>query len=452
MIRAFATAAFLVLLAAAAPVAGQSVDPQEAARRQPRAETPTTLYFHINGFQDFPINTQKPDDRYAPPGSTVGSFTNSNGCVRDPTGQAGLVSQEYHTFYGYLSPSYVQYDIIENGKPRIHQERGISADVELAGDFELVWYLETQVASADMTPDINGLPAPVVLPNVVVRASMRAGDAVSVGNQAYEDGPLLAEGHSGPHLLAGENTNAVRSSEPEGTVTYIPLANGHHLYEFRLPMRLSQPVIPQEDGANLRVDVLLDNPACDGPGYLMPNSVRVHTSPEHRPRMQLAVRNPLMIPMLHPQFVAGDLVIHAAANSPWGNYDVDEGDLRLTIEGPSVARSLERHRSEDLDRLVKGHNGHHLDLPVVYLWDHEADGAKDGIYTVTFRIRNDQGTAEAVATARFQVGKDQGMCGEDGLVCAPAGEREEAPGPGAALLLLAAGALAAKRRRQDRSQ
>ncbi|HET6399166.1 MAG TPA: hypothetical protein VFH47_06400, partial [Candidatus Thermoplasmatota archaeon] len=250
--RILLTGAALLLATALTVSAQGAIDPAEQARRFPTVPTPTTLYFHINGFQEFPINTQAPDDRFRET-VTVGTLTNSNGCVKDPSGSAGVASQEFHTFYGYVSPSYVQYDVIENGKPRIHQERGIAYDVQLGGDFTLKWYVETQALSGDPTPDINGLPVPMVLPDVMVRASMRAGDVISIQNKAYNEGALIAQGVSGPFTLAGAMTGTFPATgAPEGSVSYTTLPNGHHLYEFTVPMKLSQNIIPREDGANMR--------------------------------------------------------------------------------------------------------------------------------------------------------------------------------------------------------
>ena len=58
----------------------------------------------------------------------------------------------------------------------------------------------------------------------------------------------------------------------------------------------------------------------------MPNAVKVHTDPDHRPRMELSIMDPIRLEYLHPQFVGDDLVIHTSMNSAWGNYDVNEQD------------------------------------------------------------------------------------------------------------------------------
>lgn len=377
------------LLVSAMPAAAQ------AGINNPEQSTSTTLYMHLNGFQDFPINTQVPSDSYAA-SEGIGLQMHSTSCL--PYGGAGsLASKSWHTFYGFASPGYVEYDFEENGKPRFHPERGISFDaiIDTNAPFTLYWFLETQTGAPGGSPDPNSVP--VVLPNVVVRATMRTGDPTSVDDIGYNAGEVIAQGQTEPSTLATQGT--------QGPAVYHQASNGRHVYEFAVPMTIQQPTVPRATGYNLRIDVFMDNPFCTDPddGYLMPNSVRVHTSPDYRPRMELAVMNPIRIEYLVPQFVGDDLVVHTAANSPWGNYDVDEtpGGIEIAIEGPSEATSLaqvaftQRHHE---------HNFHQEAVDVSYVWPYKQDGARNGLYTVSWSVWNDHRTAQATGTAQFEIG------------------------------------------------
>ncbi|HLF16933.1 MAG TPA: hypothetical protein VI796_05850 [Candidatus Thermoplasmatota archaeon] len=439
-ILALAVSALAVLVVA--PVAGA----QDAGIRNPEASTPTTLFFHINGFQDFPINTQQPDDSFAA-SENVGLQTHSLSCIGDQTGQFGILESEWHTFYGYSSPSYVEYNFTEDGKPRTHPERGLSFDalLDTAKPWTVWWYLET----APVQNDNGNVPAdpntvPLIVPQVTLQATVRTGDAISVNDAGYNSGDYIAQGRAGPYVL----TPAGDPQHPEMTYQSI---NGRNVYGFPIVMDIQMDTIPKATGYNVRIDAFLDNPYCGDPAtsYFMPNVVRVHTSPEARPRMELSTLNPIRIEYLHPQFLADDMVIHTAMNSPWGNYDVDEteGGIELTVTGPSPATSLNRAAIHQRTHI---HYFHQVAVDVTYVWPYKEDQAQSGLYTVGLKVWNDQRTAQAFATAQFEIGSGAvvgcgGLTG-DNLDCVqdvqPDGSGDDRGSPGAGLLAVL-GALAA---------
>src|SRR5688572_18584971 len=159
---------FAVALAAALLVPAVSAQAPEVGIRNPTTPTPTTLYFHINGFQDFAINTQKPEDKYSET-SGVGLITNSLTCIPNPPA-GGAPFTENHKYYGYSSPSYVEYNFEENGRPRVHPERGISYDavIDQGTPFFLYWYMTTQTGAPSLNGPADPDAAPVVIPNVKV--------------------------------------------------------------------------------------------------------------------------------------------------------------------------------------------------------------------------------------------------------------------------------------------
>ena len=462
-LRALRAISASIVLAAllSAPTSAQSTVP---GIHNPDTPTPTTLYMHLIDIQDFPINTQKPAEGYTV-SNAVGLATSTTSCLPEDTPGAD-VSQAWHTAYGYSSPSYVEYDLQEGGKPRVHPERGISYDAHLdqGTPFTLYWYMTTQSATTQPgggAPDPSSVP--IVLPNVVVSAAIRAGDAVSVNDRAYNTGPLLVHGETLPATLAGESVlpGAPGLVEPAHTKALSKLGDGRWLYEFAVPMTIDTPVVPRDTGYNLRVDVRMDNPACTGgvDAALMPNLVRFHSDAEHRPRMEFAVTNPIRIEALHPQFVGDDLVVHAAMNAVWGNYDIAEvssytpdvtpADMVLGIKGPSEATGLYLH---GIVQSTNPHYQHQDAVTLSFVWPYKADQAANGPYTVSLLVRNDQQTATATADAVFELGRQvTTVCDETGCTSGgpgPAGDDNQAPGPAAVLLAAAILGLAVFLRRR----
>ncbi len=433
MFRAIASAAILLCLIAASMPAQAS-----PVIQNPTASAPTTLYMHIDGIQDFPINTQPPDDRFQT-SEAFGLATSTLSCLPTDVPGTSADNSEYHTYYGYSTPGYVEYDFEEQGKPRYHKERGISFDAELDTSYASTafWYLETQITSSDGEASTAN-SAPLPLPQVTVRATMRAGDQVGVGDEAYNAGAVIAQGQAGPYVLDPTGAGA-----PGGLPGHA--VGDRHVYEFAMPLAFESSRITRDDAYNVRIDVFIELPECGDPsnGYAMPNTMRVHTSPDFRPRIDLATLNPIRIDYLHPQFIGDELVIHTSLNSPWGNYDVAEtegpygvpGGIRVAIDGPTSAASLAQAA------FVQRHHDHHFHqepVDVTYVWPYLQDGAAGGQYTVTVEAYNDQQTGKAIASETFEIGKD----GKPTAIV----QEQESPAPGA-LLLVALAAVALVRRR-----
>lgn len=423
------------LLAFSVPVAAQDI-----GINNPTDATPTTLFFHLDAQQDFPINTQAPDDRYSK-GSTRGILAPTTTCT--PEALPGQIHQSQHTLYGFSTPGYVEYDFQEDGGPRIHPERGLASDVQLDTASEMVgtFYLRTTLDSGrfgSSAVPVNDLP--LLVPQVAVQFTMRTGDDLSFGDEKYNDGSVIAQG-----------TSAAMTLFPDTNVnpTYEPLPDGGHLYRFDVPMGISMDAIPADESYNVRVDIFLDIPGCntDNDVSLMPGTVEIYTDADHRPRMDFAVLNALQIVYIHPQFVGNDLYIHTSFNSPWGNYDIDEnpGGIDVQISGPSEARSLvraaftQRHHEHD----------HHFEpVDVTYVWPYKLDGAEKGDYTVTVTAQNDQATALATGSARVDLAAQLAFDSEGNEVERAPGEGgKESPGAGlVAVLGLLAAALIIRRK------
>lgn len=412
-----ATAAILV---AAMPVQGQSV-----GIKNPNVSTPTTLYFHVINVQDMPINTQVPHPDFTDD-SAFGAGTATLKCLHKTTGDVtqGMTSQVFHTAYGYSSPSYVEYDRQSaDGTPRTHPERGISYDAifDQGVDFTITWYLVTYNGGDQQ----DVIPTPT--PNVVVAATMRASDAISVDDKAYNRGPIIAQGKTAPAILmpggAGNfgplpgPITTTGTDHPE--VDYMgEVDNGKHLYKFNVTMNFQLDKIQRSSGFNVRIDTYIDNPQCQDPTgenqeYIMASTVAAYTDVEHRPVMQFNIMNPVRLEYLHPQFVGDDLVVHTSMNSVWGNYDVGEVNpgftpqvtedyIKVGITGPSPATQLAKAA---LVQRYHEHYHHQEAVDVTYVWPYKADRAANGLYTVNVEFWNDQHTASASGVAQFEIGK-----------------------------------------------
>ncbi|MGB1586614.1 MAG: hypothetical protein ACPHID_06180 [Thermoplasmatota archaeon] len=429
-----------------APIAGA----QMPGFSNPDEPTDITMYIHLNGFQDAPINTQPPSDAYAFAGD-LGLVQHSQGCQE--LGATTFLAEPHHTSYAFSSPSLVQYDVDEAGKPKFHNERGISYDLQLHDQpIELVWYLETQVTTGDAPQgpfDPNGIP--ILVPQVVMRATLREGDDISVGAAAYNTGQRVAIGQTSPAdlspLLDGHEH-----------VTYMGQQQGKHLYEFRFPLDIEKATVTAAEGYNLRLDVFMDNPLCNTPeedAYVMPDFVRTHTSPQYRPHYVWSVLNPLRIESLHPQPIGDDLVVHAHMNSVFGNYDVygdsydAGGPPLLAFTGPSMPV-----QQELLAWGISFHHGadtHTKPVAAAWGWPTVGEQARAGAYAVTLTIQNDQQNSEATAVATFQIGTDHRVgsvtgCDADG--CKEDKRDDGTPveqSPGMGLVALLASVAAASR-------
>lgn len=422
-------ASILLALLLASGVAAQSTI------QNPDVSTPTTLYFHLDAHQDFPINTQPPDDRYAK-GSTRGAIASTTTCTPEQT--PGQFHQSHHTVYGFSTPGYVEYDFEEQGGPRIHPERGLAYDVELDQGAGMTgyWYLKTTVDNTE-TNDL-----PLLVPQVVVEFTMRVGDEVAFGAEAYNAGELIAGGRSAPMDLV-----------PDASVTpgYQPQEDGSHVYEIQVPMDVQKEYIPADEdvgGYNMRVDVYMAVPGCDEDhdNAFMPGTIETFTAPDHRPRLDLAIMNPVRIDYIHPQFVGEDLLIHTSLNSPWGNYDVDEkeGGIEVQIDGPTTVQSVQRVAFAQKHH---EHGFHFEPVAVTYQWDYEKDQASADVYDVTVTVWNDQRTAAAVGTAKINVGDQTAVDDAGNVVQKEETDGVETPMPGAlAVLGILAAAFLARRR------
>ncbi|MFA5944218.1 MAG: hypothetical protein WC876_07115 [Candidatus Thermoplasmatota archaeon] len=395
----------------------------------PVGSTPTTLYMHLLDVQDFPVNTQEPDPRFTNT-PAIGLAANTLTCLPNPpTGGAPI--QDFHTWHGYSTPTYVEYDFTQDGKPRTNPIRGLSWNVSLdaAVPPTLHWYLAVR-----STPD-GANPVPIPVANVVVEAAIRAPDAISLDDSGYETGPAIAAGRSAPALLAGDAT--------QGAEHFI--AAGTHVYGFTVPLAYQADSIPGTVGYTITIRAFIDTPACPvDNGGVMTGEVVPYADADHWPRIDLAARDVLRIESLAPRFDNGSVRIDAVFNSVWGSYDVDEDNVTVDIQGPDgpVAVQLETF-------VQRTHEWAHFTEPVRATWSlPDEGGLPSGLYRVTLTVNNDQKTATVAAYAAFQLDPNRAYPAQEGGL-PPEPGIQAMPSVASALLALGLLVAVASRRRVD---
>jgi hypothetical protein len=464
---------FLVVLAFATTPLATAQDSIE----NPYESTPTTLYFHIfDTFNKFVINTQAMDAEFFDVGGN-----NFPTVVGSPLNQVYGSDFDLNTIYGYSTAGPVEYDFIENGRPRFHPERGIAADVLLDPNVQPVVYLYV-----DLRDFTGGGTPPQYLPSFTFRVTTQQGDDPGMGAdldagrdillgqetytmadfdlsvnpyQAYcSTWGCVPEGHPGYTIgpledppLPDEDVPIVEGNEqfsgqtdPDGNAILFPDDSG--IIEVAIPLEILESVIPKIEAYNVRIDWYQEI-AGFGPDEFAEPYFRLVTDAEHLPRMELAITNPVYLTFIHPQVAANTLLIHAGANSPWGTYDLDIENVELTVTGPSTPKNIKAVLSSN----ENVHGLHDADAQLTYLWDFRDEGASDGEYTITMKVRNDAGTAEAVGTAKFIIEGEvaTGFDTDGNIVESTSNSGDvEAPGVGAlgAIALLGVALTVARRR------
>jgi hypothetical protein len=369
--------AIAFLLISALIVSGASAQLANA-----NSSTPVTLYFHLDGFQDFPVNTQPPMD-FASDSTGSGTTGMTSTCL--PDGAPNQIKGDFHTYYGYSTPGYVEYDELDkNGTIRVHEERGLASDVMLdqPAGATLYWYLVADFGNRG----VEAGEVPVVVPQVKVAATIRTGDAVGLGPGPYNDGQMIGSGISAPQDIAPSPAN-------EGPV----------IYEFQVPVTFDVDKISKTEAFNIRVDVMMDVPSCNEVGSaFMLGLVDTYTAKDFRPRMDLSIMNPVFVEYVHPQISGDRLIIHTGLGSPWGNYDVDEtpGGIEITISGPSEAKSIQRAA---VVQRTHEHNHHFEPVDVTYVWPYVSEGATIAEYDIDVKVWNDQRTGFSTGGASIDL-------------------------------------------------
>ncbi len=443
---------------------------QDTSIDNPDESTPTTLYFHIfDTFNKFVINTQPMDAEFFEVGGN-----NFPTFVGTPINQVYGADFDLNTIYGYSTAGPVEYDFIENGRPRFHPERGIAADVQIDESVEPVVTLYLDVRDV-----MGGSTVPNYMPTFTMRVTVQEGDDPGVGAQLDAGADIMqgqttfnlanldangnpyqlyctwlincdAEGAPAPPPTADQDVivpgNQVVAGQtgPDGNPIYTPDEDG--VVEVKIPLEILQTVIPKSEAFNVRLDWYQEFGPF-GEDQFSEGFFRLVADPDHLPRLDMAITNPVYLSFIHPQVAANTLLIHAGANSPWGTYDLDIDNVEMTIEGPAKPQNLRAVLTSN----EHVHGLHDADAQLTYLWDFRDEGAPDGEYTITVKVRNDAGTAEAVGSAKFVIeGEVATGFDSEGNVVEPTLDSGDVDTPGfgaiGAIALLGAALVIARRR------
>jgi hypothetical protein len=392
-----------LMLAGLVPSAGASpVGQGSVGIVNPSASAPVKLYFHLVNIGDFPINTQLPPADYTYE-QIVGTTLHTLTCAPDP-GVTGFTKNDYSTSYGVASPGQVEYDTPKE-KVRIHPERGIGYDGRIdAGKPSVIhWYVVVRTGSGQADA-ATGLAPPV--PDVVARATVRLGERISIDDQAYNQGSIVAQGQTPPTTLAGAATYSGAPGGPHPQVTVDDLGSGKgFVYGFHVPLTYGVTTLESATGFNVRMDLFIATPACDiAKGQaIMTANVHPFTDAGHRPGWDLAVLNPMRIAYLHPQFFDKLVILHASIASLWGKADLDNRSFIAAVIDP-LGHAVPDVKSAPVPRRYSSCCREAVEpTDATFLWTQA--GAAPGTYEVRFRATNLQGTANATATASFTIGK-----------------------------------------------
>ncbi len=374
---------------------------------------PVRMHFHLTGFQDFVINTQplEADNTYT---ETVSAgLAMSSTCARDPTGAQTLSNQGHQTWYGTGRHSLVVYEFDEDGRPFIGMAPGTMRDIHLDTNqpTTLDWYIVPGNREAS-------LPSPIPMQ---LTATIRASDDVSVGQEAYNNGELIARGQSAAVALHPDVDHPQVSHR---------VVDGKDVYGFHIPLDLHTDTIRAQDGYNVRIDLYSDLPCNEDHGW-SPVQHMAFTGPEARPGMDWSVHDAIHIDALQPQMLGNDLVVHSLSSSPFGPFDVAPPSVHVAeaVAQPQVVlqevEPCRSHACADQDQMVG-----------TWVWDLAKE--RPGLYHVTMNVSNVQGTASTTKTFQFEIGDGTyTMCSEgDGVRSCKTLHTADRDAPGPAPLLL----------------
>ena len=411
-VRPFLVAAALLVCATLAQA--QETAPPPADTGYAGGPIVVPLYAHIYDLlQAVPINTQPMIDLDLARGFGSPSVSGVAGPLETPS-SLRLVS----------TPGLVEYNLTEDGFPRMHPERGISYDVELDTSKPVIGHFFMGAKPLDVPQaGQTGGPEAGLLP-LTVRMTMRVGDDIGADLDA---GEIIAQG-------------SVQLPPDQWPVNGQPA-------EFVVDM--GTPLVDRIPGAEA-FNILIEWFNAESPdgAKLTQRDWVVHTGARYPNRVEVTVANPLALYSLKPTPLGEDKIsIHAVLNSPFGNYDVDVPNITMSVTGPTTPRSM---GAPFVVQRSFEHNHHYEPVELTWVWDYRSDGASAGEYTVTVSAQNLQKTASVTKSAKFVLSDEVRAVGYDdtGTVVAPQGVKAErdTPAAGIGLVLLAVVAIALSRR------
>lgn len=356
----------------------------------------TILYGHFEKvLSRAPMNTQMPDldhEKDLNDGFLMPVLVTKTGTDVD-------LNFENNWFIMYSSAGSVEFG--DDGEWRIHQEPGLAEDVLIHGEeIRLYWYL-----SAHPVPngDSGGFPGNAVnldvMPQVAVFARMETG-RFPMNSQST----VIAVGDTGKD----DNSGLIGSP---GRINVISQPGQSDVYEFVVPMKVQNPVIPgSAAAAGFTVSVnpyqikKKDDPNCCT--QAMQADWRLRTGINFPPRIVLEQTNALVTKKLGLNIFDNNLMIRWSLVSPWGSYDTDD----------RVGSSLQAHVVDEQGKMVDmkyislvkikrstDHDGHFKPINITWKFDYRKADLADGKYKVLLSILNLQGTYKLEEEIPFEI-------------------------------------------------
>ncbi|MEK6985483.1 MAG: hypothetical protein AABX89_03760 [Candidatus Thermoplasmatota archaeon] len=292
------------------------------------AAEPTTLFVHTDDwFDDGVLATQEPPEEWiADVGYSSGLLTNT--CLPDGL---PVASPNHQSWTSWSSPTGVRYETNQDGDLYVWGTRGLAANMSLASG-TLHWYLSTFLEDAVPSPGANSDAELPLVPALRLDTTLYLAPN-DFGLEAPPEGSAaFATGSVGPLTLAADATTGANHT----------MVGERHVYHVAIPLTFTQNDLdvgtPNSYGAGraivLEVSVRHDVACPAGSGTLKTPTVRAHSSPGLRPRLELEADNPIRLSYQSTRILDDAMVFRAEYNSAWGKYDIDPLSLTLDVKRP----------------------------------------------------------------------------------------------------------------------
>lgn len=433
----------LIILVAAPTVHAQDEPEPEEVREDITAQpgTPITFYGHLfEHDRPMPINTQFPD------GEDDYSIGFAQPCGTPPPLPDGTLEQipsipqvgklypscdeyEGNEMFFYSTAGFVQAksreEFINNGRhEQLHNERGQTKDIFLdtdqpasgviymSADFHGWLVLLCDVACWNWDPgyfedwSVEGWIWSVPLGDYQADPSS-APDMDAIRDRSAEDLVPIAYGRSEPKTMASFDPTLPAEplcGGPCQTVHDFPID-----YEWDPDFVASGGVVPKEHDLVFEFEW---SQYTDGQEYIASTHVagtlwNVNGGEDYPNRVVLPVRNPLDVELVFPNFIHDKLVILSVINTPWGSYDIDTDETRLTIhDADGNVVPIDEDTIQGGVETSVSHAGHYMPIEGQWIWDFQEQGLEPGDYTVTVETINFQHSATASTSASFTIDKE----------------------------------------------
>ncbi len=356
----------------------------------------------------------------------------------------------------YSSPGFVEYASDDDIDPRIHSERGITADVLVSQTVPVVgyWYMsadaeEVSATGGDRTPVDAG-----AMPCLTVRMKIETGRVLG-------DGDVLAAGETTKTVITDGMTNeqvaaAQHDCSLMGGASSADLMMPNEVTEFRVDLGIPTADLPADKGFLVHVEWYQWAPdGGDRANKAAQREWNLHTGPENPNRVVMGLDNPLVVREVVPVFFDGMVHVRAFIDSPWGSYDVDPGSVELSVYGPDDQRLVDASILDTDARFRVDHGDHFEPMLARSGWDISADKPEPGRYRLEVSAKNWQHTGLATGTAYVEIEPDTGRIktydqqGQEQATADTPEEVEPAPMAPIGSLLVALGVAMAALRRRD---